>query len=365
MKLATALMTTLVGGCLATTAAYAGDADGQTNWGGPLDGTALFQTVFGGSGLLNKWSSNETYGITQARVNLELSQNAMATATGITTGYKDSISQLVVPASALFGLADGRSFIAVSGSGLGERGHQDPTYGNVAIGSATIEYLHMPTDNFAWGIGASYEGVDTDLKANNATVNSYLGGLRADLLYKANDHFAVTSRVMALSGYANTMVPLGFIDLKNKQDFTRLYWQTDFVGTYSHKDFNFVGDGWLVHPTVTTVFQKTNRHDTVDNLGEAVDGDVINYAVAGASVRIEKPVFRPGAWSPQFEAGVEHEFENTYGSYTGEKNYLATKIGFGRHFGKSGYFNASYGREDGFTGTRRQQTLTLVYSLTF
>ncbi|MBD9454277.1 MULTISPECIES: hypothetical protein [unclassified Rhizobium] len=96
-----------------------------------------------------------------------------------------------------------------------------------------------------------------------------------------------------------------------------------------------------------------------------MEADTINYAMAGASLRIEKPVFHPGAWSPQFEVGIEHEFENTYGSYTGEENYLATKVGFGRRFGNSGYFNVAYSREDGFTGARHQQALTFIYSLTF
>ncbi|HEY0276417.1 MAG TPA: hypothetical protein VGC31_10185 [Paenirhodobacter sp.] len=361
MRLIKTLMAVAFGSTILAGTAQAEDG----SWGGPLTGVALFQKTFGGAGLLTKWSSNETYGITQARINLELSQYSMAAATGVSTGYRDDLNQVILPLSVLYGLPDGRSFLAVSGVMTSEHGRKNPTYGDVSIGSATVEYLHMPTDNLAWGIGVTAEAIDTDLNANSATVNSYLAGLRADILYKANEHFAIASRVVALNGRAKTMVPLGFAELKSDQDFTRLYWQTDFVGTFSNKDFGFIGDGWLVHPTVTTVLQRTQRQNTTNSLGAAVIPDTINYALVGASVRVEKPVFGPGAWSPQFELGLEHEFDNTYGDLTGEENYVATKIGFGRRFGSSSFVNLAYGREDGFKGKRRQQALTVVYSMTF
>lgn len=365
MQKKTAFFAALLGSISMAAAAFAGDADTPELGSDTLSGVPLFQRTFGGAGLLTKWSSNETYGITQARINLELSQHSMASATGVSTGYSDSISQLVTPVSLLYGLPDGRSFIALSGSTTSERGQKNLTYGDVELGSTTLEYINMPTDNLAWGIGATFEIVDTNLNANNATVNSYLGGLRVDLLYKPDDHFGVASRVVGLAGHADTMVPLSFADVTTSQDFKRFYWQTDFVATISHDDFAFIGEGWLIHPTLSTVLQRTNRQDTTNSLGSPVAGDSISYSMAGASVRVEKPVFRPGAWSPQFELGVEHEFTNTYGHYTGEENYLATKIGFGRRIGKSAYLNIAYSREDGFTGARRQQAATVIYSLSF
>lgn len=361
MKIKNIFIAVLVFETLCICKSYAEDQNNQVTPGG----TVLFQTVFGRAGVLTKWSSNETYGTIQARINQEMAHKANADATGITSGYTDSASVFVTPVSALVNLPGGRSFIAFNASSTHSFERESLTYGDFSLGGISIEYMNMPTDNFAWGIGATFDAQNTDLNVSDGTVNSSNGGVRTDVLYKMNDHLAVSSRFAAMWGRTKTMVPIGFTDWKSEQDYTRLYWQTDLVGTLSHEDFSFINERWLVRPSLTTAIHRTERRGTIDNLGAPVEADVINYTMIGASVRIEKPVFRPGAWSPQFEVGVEHEVENTYGHYADENSYLTTKIGFGRRFGKSTYLNVSYSRADGFKGARRQQALTTVYSIAF
>ncbi|MBD9527487.1 autotransporter domain-containing protein [Paracoccus sp. PAR01] len=333
--------------------------------GGPPSGMATFQRKFSAAGLLSIWGVDDTFGATQSRINNGLSQQAKAEATGITTGYEDDISTLLVPVSVLQGLPDGQSFIYSKFTFNANRGAENPTYSEGTLPSILVSYLNMPSDNLVWGIGVLGQRADSDMKHNGGEISSTSAGFRGDLMYIMNDHWAMAHRVVALWGDSTTDIPTPFGTVSEDRDSSLLYWQGDLVGTFTDADLPQLGKGWVLHPRLGIVAQETIRDEATNNKGGHSPEEDLDYGMVQAVARLEKPVFKPGEWSPQFELGVKHEYENSVGSYTDEDDYLYSQIAFGRKFQNGAFLNAAYTRDDGFNGNRRTQTFKLIYSMSF
>ncbi|WP_029004910.1 autotransporter domain-containing protein [Azorhizobium doebereinerae] len=327
--------------------------------------TVNFQRAFGPAGLLTIWSSNELFGVTQTRINNELAHYVASETTGITTGYRDNVTTYQIPISALIGLSDGHSMLYFDLSLNASRSSKNLTYSTGTIGALTAEYLNMPTSNLAWGIGAMVQTVDTNLKQNDGSVDAPSGGIRADLLYKISDNWAVSNRIVALWGDAETNIPLPFGTLRNDPNTSMVYWQGDFVGTFSNKDFGVITPGWLVHPRLGIVAERSTQNESRNSFGAISDRITIDYSSMLATVRIERPSYGTSAWVPQLEVGVQHEFPNSYSSYAGENDYIYSSLGLGIRLNKPTFLNFNYVRYDGFDGNVRNQVFKTIWAMTF
>lgn len=352
-------------GALILAAASAQAVAQDTRPGGAPRGVAAFQRSFGAAGLLTAWGQDDTYGATQSRINNAFSHEARAEATGIATGYEDDISTLLVPVSLLQGLPDGRSMIYSKFTFNANRGDENPTYSDGTLPTILVSYLNMPRNDLAWGIGVIAQRADTDMKHNGGTIKATSAGLRGDLLYIMSDHWAMSHRVVATWGSATTEIPTPVGTVSEDRDSSLLYWQGDLVGTFTDSDIPALGQGWVLHPRLTLAAQQITRDEATNSRGATVPEEDVDYGMIQAVARIEKPTFRPGDWSPQFELGLKHEFENSVGEYMDEENYLYTQIAIGTRLKNGAFFNAAYTRDDGFNGNRRTQTFKLIYSMSF
>lgn len=337
----------------------------QSRGQGAPTGIARFQRAFGGAGLLTVWSSYDLFGAVQSRVNGGLSHYASANAGGPATGYRDSVSTLLVPLSAMKSLSDGKSFLNFNLTTSLSNSKPNLAYSKGDNERLTISYLRMPTGNFAWSLGLIVQGANTDLRHNGGNIDADTAGIRGDLLYVFGPHWAATTRLIALKGETTTDIPTPVGTVSETRDTSQIYWQSDLVGTFTDRDWNALGDGWVAHPSLYLVTQNLTRDATTNSRGADVAEHKARYGAVGVNMRIEKPVFAPGAWSPQFELGLRHEYENTTGSYSDEPNYVTSLAGLGRRIGKGGFFNLAYAREDGFHGNRRSQTFKAIYSMNF
>ncbi|RWR32438.1 hypothetical protein D2T31_00160 [Sinirhodobacter populi] len=333
--------------------------------GPPTTGVAAFQRVFGAAGLLTIWSANDTFGSTQSRINGGLSHYATAAAGGPQTGYRDKVSTLLTPISGLTAIGDGRSFLYAGLSMQSATSSKNITYSDSSVALLTLSYLRMPTDNLVWGIGLLGQSAHTDMKNNDGRINAGNLGLRGDLLYKFNEHWAVVNRFVYLNGNSDTKIPTPVGYVREDRDTSLLYYQGDLVGTFTDKDLGFLSPGWVLHPTLGVVTEQLTRDGATNNRGVTSQKQDVDYTAVSAILRLEKPVFAPGAWSPQVEIGLKHELHNSLGSYSDEDSYLYSLIGVGRRLSANGYFNAAYSRDDGFNGNRRTQTFKLIYSMSF
>ncbi|MDS9469907.1 autotransporter domain-containing protein [Paracoccus sp. MBLB3053] len=337
----------------------------QDHRGGPPKGVGAFQKNFGAAGLLTVWGQDDTYGGVQSRINNGFSHEAKAEATGVMSGYEDDISTLLLPISLLQGLPDGQSLIYSKLTLNANRGAENPTYSEGTLPSILVSYLNMPSDNLAWGIGVVAQQADTEMKHNGGNIDSTSAGLRGDLLYVMNDNWAMAHRVIASWGDATTEIPTPVGTISEDRSSSLFYYQGDLVGTYTDRDMSALGDGWVFHPRLGVVAQHITRDEATNSRGATVSEAQIDYGMVQAIARIEKPTFKPGDWSPQFELGMKHEFENSVGEYMDEENYLYSQIALGTKLENGAYFNAAYTRDDGFNGNRRTQTFKLIYSMSF
>ncbi|WP_330629370.1 hypothetical protein [Thioclava sp. FTW29] len=367
MKALTVLTAVATGiGLMTAAPVFADMPDGRTT-GAQTERSAItsrFQRSFGHAGLLTIWSSNEIFGITQDKINNGMLHFNQAENSGVLSGYRDNISTAEVPISALVGISD-HAMVYTNLSLNGFSASPDLAYASGGIGTLTVEYLNMPSDNLTWGIGAIAQYAHTNLKQNDGKINNPWGGIRGDLLYKMNDHWALANRFVAQWGNARSEIPLGFATLTDRQHTALTYWQSDLVGTYSDAEIGFLPAGWLMHPRLGFAIEELTNSSSINSLGTKVDKQKIHYSEGMATLRFEKPVYGPGAWSPQLEFGLKHEFVNSFDSYSNEQNFYYSSVGLGRQIGKDLFFNLAYVRYDGFRGNVRNQTFKAIFSYTF
>ena len=326
----------------------------------------------GSAGLLAKMNSYENFNTVQGRIALSRAQIEFSHASGLTSGYKDSANVAVLPFDVMYTLpgSQGRSFIRFNGfanSVDGASGHL--TEVDSSVQRLDVSYMHSPNLNTLWGIGVYAENVDVDLRHVNGTIGAEGWGIRADYVQKFNDHWGIAARADYLFGNASTEVPIApGVTYALDQDDTRLYLQADLVGTYTNRDATWIPQGWVFHPTVSAVYQRTEFDEATNSFGQTVSGtvgDSDEYGWIGASARFENTDFRPGKLAPYFEIGLQQEYANDLNGMLDDPTIIHSIAGVSMNLGHGGRLDVEYGRHDGLKGKRRDQSLAVHIGYVF
>ncbi|CUH82184.1 hypothetical protein [Tropicibacter naphthalenivorans] len=146
----------------------------------------------------------------------------------------------------------------------------------------------------------------------------------------------------------------------------RFYFQTELVGTYTAEQMPGLG-AWVFHPVLGMNFQRNFIEATADSFGvvsSGVVGDTEDYGTIWAVANFEKEV-PPGAWSPSFKIGLEHEYANDLDAYVQEQNYAIVGLGLSRMDQRGNRIDLSYTRHHGLTGKRHNQALVAAVTVNF
>jgi hypothetical protein len=320
----------------------------------------------GSAGLLEKMNSYATYNTTQGRIGLSRTQIEFSHASGITSGFEDSSNVAVLPFDVMYTLpnSNGQSFLRFGGflnDISGESGNL--TQVDSAGRRIDVQYMHAPNIDTLWGVGLFYESTSVDLVHNGGTIDREGWGIRADYVQKFNPHWGIAARADLNFGNTDTTVPIApNVNYELDQDDTRLYLQGALVGTYTTQDMGWIPNGWVFHPTLTAVFQRTEFDSATNSFGGTATGtvgDSDDYGWIGASARFASMDFRPGKLAPYVEVGLQHEYVNDLDLVMDEPTYLNTVIGASVNLGHGARLDIEYGRNDGLNGKRDDQALTV------
>ena len=356
---------------LAATAASAQESGGMP----PLDAMppqARLAYNLGSAGLLGRMNTYENFNTVQARIALSRAQIEFSRVSGVTSGYEDDSDVIVLPFDVMYALpgSGGQSFLRFNGfvNDVGGAGG-NPTQLKSSVKRLDVQYMRSPDIDTLWGIGLYVEAVDVDLEHTGGTIDRDSWGIRADYVRKFSPRWGVAARADLNFGTAETRVPVApGVDYELDQDDTRLYLQGDVVGTYTSRDAGWIPAGWVFHPMISAVYQRTEFDPATTSFGQTVEGtvgDSDDYGWVGASARFESMDFRPGRLAPYFEVGLQHEYVNDLDLFVDDPNILHSVVGLSMNIGRGGRLDFEYGRHDGLEGERKDQALTVHVGYVF
>ena len=320
----------------------------------------------GSAGLLTELASFENMSVTQGRLGNSRSQVEFARASTITTGYKDSTDVFVLPLDAFYALPSkqGKALIragAIFGDYDSDKG--DLTEVDTQLARAELQYFVSPDINTLLGAGAYYESSEADLQHLNGSLDRAGFGIRADALRKFSPHWGVAARLDYNIATNETSVPVGpGTTLSYDLDDTRLYVQTDFVGTYGKNTMGFLPEQWIFRPAFGALYQRTNYDTTTTSLGSTVTGTAgksEEYSMASLSVRLESIAFGRGVIAPHIEVGLEHELKNDVNDYVDDANIVHLDIGASMNVSRAARLDVIYSQHDGTDDLRSDKAITL------
>lgn len=320
----------------------------------------------GSAGLLGRMNTYENFNTVQARIALSRAQIEFARVSGVTGGYEDSSEVGVLPFDVMHALpgSGGRSYLRFNGfvnrvNGAGG----NPTQLDSSVQRLDVQYMRSPDMDTLWGVGLYYENADVDLEHTKGTIDRDGWGVRADYVRKFSPHWGVAARADLNLGTTETRVPVGpGVAYRLDQDDRRLYLQGDVVGTYASRDAGWIPRGWVFHPMISAVYQRTEFDPATSSFGERIDGtvgDSDDHGWVGASARFESMDFRPGRLAPYVEIGLQHEYANDLDRFVDDPTHLHSVIGVAMNLGNGGRLDLEYGRHDGLDGRRKDQAVTL------
>lgn len=358
--------------CLAATlAVLAAPAVRAQDVGGmpPLDAMppqARLAYNLGSAGLLGRMNHYENFNTVQARVALSRAQIEFSRVSGIADGYEDDSDVGILPFDVMHALpgSGGQSFLRFSGFANRVNGSSDTvTELNSSVKRLDVQYMRSPNLDTLWGIGVYYEAADVDLEHTGGTIDRDGWGIRADYVQKFAPRWGVAARADLNFGTTETRVPVGpGVTYALDQDDTRLYLQGDLVGSYTRRDAAWIPEGWVFHPMISAVYQRTEFDTATSSFGDRIDGtvgDSDDYGWIGASARFESLEFRPGRLAPYFEIGLQQEYANDLDLFVDDPTHLHSLVGVSMNLGHGGRLDLEYGRHDGLNGQRKDQALTL------
>lgn len=326
----------------------------------------------GSAGLLAEMNSYENFNTVQGRIGLSRAQIEFSRSSGITSGYEDSSFVAVLPFEVMYALpgSDGHSYLRFNGFVNDITGASgNPTQLDSSAQRLDVQYMWSPNINTLMGIGPYYEKASVDLLHNDGTISRDGWGIRADYLQKLTSNWGVAARADLNFGEGETRVPVApGVTYTLYQNDTRAYFQGDLVGTYTSRDANWIPEGWVFHPTISAVYQRTEFDSATDSFGGTVSGTVGDsdaYGWLGASARFESTEFRPGKLAPYFEIGFQHEYVNDLDLLLDDQTHLHTVVGFATNLGNGGRLDVEYGRHDGLNGKRKDQAVTVHIGYAF
>lgn len=335
---------------------------------------AHIQMLFnlGNAGLLTELSSIENMSVTQGRLGSSRSQVEFARASGLTTGYKDSTDVFVLPLDAFYALPNkqGKALVraaAVYGNYDAEKG--DLTEVDTELTRAELQYFVSPNIDTLLGAGLYYESSSAEMKHLNGTLDRAGFGLRADALYKFSPTWGVAARLDYNIASSDTSIPVGpGTTLSYDLDDTRLYLQTDFVGTYGQQHLSFLPEKWVLRPSIGALYQLTDYDSTTSSLGSTVTGtagDSEEYAMATVSLRLQSNAFGYKVIAPYAEIGYEQELKNDVNDFLDDGDIVHLDIGAAMNISRSTRVDLIYTQHEGSEDLRSDRAIILHIGTVF
>lgn len=326
----------------------------------------------GAAGLLGEMANFENLSVTQGRLGVSRAQEELSRAAGIDRGFEDTTSARVLPADALISLpsSGGTRFVragVIVADFDGDDG--DLVEVDTALQRAELQYMVSPSLDSLYGLGVFYEKTEMDLVHMNGRIDRPGYGLRADALNKLSPHWGLATRLDLNWATNENTLPVGPATvLEYDLDDTRLYLQSDLVGTYDQRTLGWLPDAWIFRPALGLVYQNTEYDQVTTNLGSTATGTAgrhEEYAFASLSARFESTAIGPGKFAPHVEVGLETELKNDLDRLVDDGQIAHLDMGVATYLNRGLRMDLVYTAHRGSEGLRRDQGLTLHFGLAF
>jgi hypothetical protein len=351
---------------LSTLCASAAWAEGPRSFGPPPG--LLAQISLGEAGLLPSFYSNEVFGTVQGRIGQARATYGAAAVPGAPqTGYEDDASSLVMPMTALQGLADGKSYIRYTLAATLADGSPNLVELDGRFARLDVQYLTFPDANTMYGLGAVFGRSTVDV-VGAGTIEKREFGLRGDVLRKFNDNWGLAARAEYVVGEQDKTIDIApGMQMKHKHGDDRFYTQAELIGTYRSAETPLAPEGWVLRPIIGAQFQKNFLEETRNSLGvlkSGENGDTEEYGTVWAKIGLQKSA-APGEWAPMASIGLEHEWTNSLDDYVDDPDFVVGSLGAAMVTKGGSGIVVNYTRHEGLNGKRANDCLTFALNVPF